>query len=135
MKSQKFNTSLRLLPNCFKKVGIFIMLLAFAFLLLIAALDLDWASSKVFKIITMNTFILALLFIAWAKDKSEDEMTMAIRLKAMGSSFILAVLYVIMKPLIDGLFADPFRDLSAMEVVFFMLTMYLITYSSEKRSS
>ena len=73
-----------------------------------------------------------MLFVAWSKDKVEDEMTVAIRLKAMAWTFGWAVLYVIVKPIVDLLFKDPIQDVTGQQVVMSMLFVYLIMYYLQK---
>lgn len=123
-----------LLPNFFKKVGIAVMLLAFvpAVIVKVINIQLTPANKELFRLLTMNAFILGLLFVAWAKDKVEDEMIVAIRLKAMGWSFIWAVLFVITKPFVDMLFNDPIADLKSQELVLSMLFVYLLMYFVQK---
>ncbi|MGE5107779.1 MAG: hypothetical protein ACM3H8_09555 [Sphingobacteriales bacterium] len=123
-----------LLPNFFKKVGIAVMLLAFvpAVIVKVINIQLTPANKELFRLLTMNAFILGLLFVAWAKDKVEDEMIVAIRLKAMGWSFIWAVLFVIIKPFVDMLFNDPIADLKSQELVLSMLFVYLLMYFVQK---
>jgi hypothetical protein len=124
-----------LLPNYFKKIGIVVMILTFIPAVIVKAMDISMmqAQKELFKLMTMNMFILGLLFIVWAKDKVEDEMTIALRLKSMGVAFIWAVLYVVLKPLIDVLFKDPIADFKAQELVLSMLLVYLILYYIQKK--
>src|SRR5829696_6109115 len=141
MESKFYNTEKRkkrneagLLPNIFKKVGIAVMLLAFVPAVVVKAANIQITpmDKEVFRLLAMNAFILGLLFVAWAKDKVEDELTVAIRLKAMGWSFIWAVLFVIMKPFVDMLFNDPIADLKSQELVLSMLFVYLLMYYVQK---
>jgi hypothetical protein len=124
-----------LLPNYFKKIGIAVMVLAFVPALLVKALGIGVspAQKEAFKLLTMDFIILGLLFIAWAKDKTEDEMTVALRLKAMGFAFIWAVLYAVGKPFTDLLFADTLADLKAQELVLSMLLVYLMMFFLQKK--
>lgn len=59
-------------------------------------------------------------------------MTVVIRLKAMAWAFSWAVLYVIIKPIVDLLFKDPIQDLTGQHVVMSMLLVYLIIYYLQK---
>jgi hypothetical protein len=135
METRKNRNEVGLLPNHFKKVGLAIMLLAFvpAVIVKVANISIAPAHKEIFRLLTMNAFILGLLFIAWSKDKVEDEMTVAIRLKAMGLSFMWAVLYVIVKPFVDMLFNDPVVDLKSQELVLSMLLGYLLLYYIQKK--
>jgi hypothetical protein len=124
-----------LLPNYFRKIGIAIMLLAFVSMVIAKAANvtLTPASKEVFQLLTKNSFILGLLFIAWARDKVEDELTIAIRQKSMVMAFIGSVFYVIIKPFIDMLMKGPIGALTAQELVSSMLLFYLLVYFVQKK--
>jgi membrane protease YdiL (CAAX protease family) len=130
------NNEAGLLPYCFKKLGIAVMVFAFVPAVVVKAgnIQIAPASNHVFRILTMNAFILGLLFVAWAKDKVEDELTVVIRLKAIGFSFISAVLVVVIKPFINMLFNDPVADFKSQELVLSMLVVYLLMYYSQKKA-
>jgi hypothetical protein len=85
-----------------------------------------------FRILTLNAFILGLLFIVWARDKMEDEMTLSLKLKSMYWSTIWGAIYCILNPLVDLAFGEK-MDLSAQELIISMMVLYLITYYLEKR--
>ena len=95
-----------LLPKYFKKIGFAVMILAFLLTVVVKSMNVEMIQSQkeLFRIFTLNAFILGLLFVAWSKDKVEDEMTIAIRLNAMAWAFGWAVLDVIVKPIVDLLF-------------------------------
>lgn len=123
-----------LLPKYFKEIGIVVIILAFVPAVVVKSMNIEMVQSQkeLFRIFTLNAFLLGLLFVAWSKDKIEDEMTVAIRLKAMAWTFSWAVLYVIIKPIIDLLFKDPIQDLTGQQVVMSMLFVYLIMYYLQK---
>jgi hypothetical protein len=120
-----------LIPYYFKKVGVLVMILAFIPLSIIKSLSIEVAQvhKELLKLLSMNMFILGLLFVACAKDKFEDEMKIALRLKSMSFAFIWAVLFVIIKPLIDVISKNRFEDESARRLVISMLFVYLIFYN------
>ena len=95
-------------------------------------IEMAHLQKELFRVFTLNAFILGLLFVAWSKDKVEDEMTVAIRLKAMAWAFGWAVLDVIVKPIVDFLFKDPIQDSTGQQVVMSMLFVYLIMYYLQK---
>lgn len=135
-KSQRKQASeVGLLPNKYKKVGIAVMLLAFVPAIVIKVINfpLSPSNKEVVRLFTMNAFILGLLFIAWAKDKVEDELTVQIRLKAMSWAFLWAVLFVVIKPFVDILFRDPVADQKSQELVLSMLLVYLLMYYFQKK--
>lgn len=123
-----------LLPKYFKKIGLIVMILAFVPTVVVKSMNVEMVQiqKELFRIFTLNAFILGLLFVAWSKDKVEDEMTVAIRLKAMAWAFGWAVLDVIVKPIVDFLFKDPIQDSTGQQVVMSMLFVYLIMYYLQK---
>lgn len=124
-----------LLPNYFKKVGIAVMLLTFVLIVIFKTINikLNPANKELLKLITLNGFILGLLFIAWAKDRVEDEMTISIRLRSMGFSFLSAVLFVIINPFVEMLFKAPISNLTSQNLVLNMLFVYLFMYFFQKK--
>jgi hypothetical protein len=134
MESKRNKKEAVLLPKYFKKIGLVVMILAFAPAVIVKSMNIEILQSQkeLFKVFTLNAFILGLLFVAWSKDKVEDEMTIAIRLKAMAWSFSWAVFYVIVMPIMDLLFKDPLQDLTGQQVVMSMLFVYLIMYYLQK---
>ncbi|HLO83094.1 MAG TPA: hypothetical protein VK166_19160 [Chitinophagaceae bacterium] len=135
MEKLKNQHGVGLLPNYFKKLGIIVMILALVPAVFVKGADIEIspASKEIFRLLTMNAFILGLLFVAWAEDKLEDEITVALRLKAMASTFIWAVLYVIIKPFIDMLFHEPVADLKSQELVLSMLFIYMLMYYVQRK--
>ncbi len=123
-----------LLPKYFKKIGLVVMILAFVPAVVVRSMNFEMVHSQkeLFRVFTLNAFILGLLFVAWSKDKVEDEMTVAIRLKAMAMTFSWTVLSVIVKPIVDLLFKEPLKDLTGQQVVMSMLFFYLIMYYLQK---
>lgn len=134
MESKRSKKEAALLPQYFKKIGLVVMILAFVPAVVVKSMNVDMVQSQkdLFRIFTLNAFILGLLFVAWSKDKVEDEMTVGIRLKSMAWTFSWAVLYVIVKPIVDLLFKEPIQDLTGQQVVMSMLFMYLIMYYLQK---
>jgi hypothetical protein len=121
----------------FKKIGIGLIVLALLTGLTIKLLHIEMMPTQkaFFKVFTLNSFILGLLFVALAKEKVEDEMIAQMRLKAMSDTFIWAVLYVILTPLVDLIFKDPIQSLTGQQVVIAMLFGYLLNYHSQKFSN
>ncbi len=134
MESKRRKKEPVLLPVYFKKVGLVVMILAFVPAIIVKSMNVEMVQTQkeLFRVFTLNAFILGLLFIAWSKDKVEDEMTVSIRLKAMSWTFTWAVLYVIISPFIDLLFKDPIGVLTGQQVVMSMLFVYLIMYYLQK---
>ena len=123
-----------LLPNYFKKIGFFVIILAFIPAISKKIFDIEMleAQKVVLKILTINILILGLFFLAWSRDKFEDEMTVALRLKAVAFAFAFAVVSVIIMPVFDLLFQDAIQESTGQHVVMGMLLMYLIVYYLQK---
>lgn len=134
MESKASKKEAVLLPKLFKKIGLIVMILAFVPAVIVKSMNIEMLPSQkeLFRAFTLNAFILGLLFVAWSKDKVEDEMTVAIRLKAMAWTFNFAVLCVIVKPIVDLLLKDPIQDLTGQQVVMNMLFVYLIMHYLQK---
>jgi FtsH-binding integral membrane protein len=124
-----------LLPHSFKKVGITVMVLAIVSALLVKTISIAIAQTQknLFRVLTLNVFILGLLFVAWSRDKVEDEMTLALRLKSMGFAFLWAVLLVIVEPLVNVFFRNPIENGRAQGLVISMLFVYLTLYYLQKK--
>jgi hypothetical protein len=123
-----------LLPQTFKNIGIIITVLAIAAMIVYKAKPPQFvqANMALAKIYIVNVLILGLVFIAWSRNKVEDEMTIALRFKSMAASFAGGVIYVLTLPLLDILFTDPVAPVQGQQVVLFMLGTYLISYSLQK---
>jgi FtsH-binding integral membrane protein len=124
-----------LLPHSFKKVGIAVMVLAFIPAILVKAIGIAMAQTQkeLIRVVTLNVFILGLLFLAWSRDKIEDEMTLVLRLKSMGFAFLWGVLLVVVEPLINVFFKNPIENSRAQGLVISMLLVYLTLYYLQKK--
>jgi hypothetical protein len=136
MESKARKENLHLLPNRFKKVGLTLILLPFVvgIVLKLMSLDLLQTQKELYRMLTLSSVNLGLLIIALSKDSIEDEMTIAIRLKAMAWAFTWAVFYVILSPIIDLLLKDPIGVLTGQQVIMSMLFVYMIMYYLQKKS-
>ena len=129
-KDKHFN----FIPHKFKFVGLGMVFLAVLFVVLAEALQIEIilenkATAKVF---FLNWLILGLLFIAWSRDKVEDEMTVQLKIKALARGFMGAIVYTLVTPFIDLIFNDPVAAFSAQGLALFMLLTYLISYYLQK---
>jgi hypothetical protein len=135
---RKKENIINLFPNYFKKIGIALMLLGFIPAGIISQVDLALVKvipKDVVKLITIDLFLLGLLFVAWAKDKVEDEMTMLMRLKAIEWTFMYAIIYVIIEPIFYKLLdTDAIENINTKGLVVMMLMVYLIQYYIQKRA-
>lgn len=135
-QSQAINNTAAFFPNYFKKIGLGIILLAVAIPVSAKLLSYEFAGEEkdFYKVIIFNVLILGLFFVAWARDKFEDEMTMQIRMKAIGFTIMTAVFYMTLRPIIDLILQDPVSKMSAQELMLFILLMYILFYKLQKRS-
>ena len=134
-QSQAINNTAAFFPNYFKKIGLGIILLAVAVGSKLLSYEFAGEEKNFYKVITFNVLILGLFFVAWARDKFEDEMTMQIRMKAIVFTIMTTVFYMILRPIIDLLLQDPVTEMSAQELMIFILLMYIIFYKLQKRSA
>lgn len=124
-----------LLPVYFKKIGLAVMILAFVPTITVNLMNVQMMQNQkeLFRVLTLNVFILGLLFVAWSRDKVEDEMTVSIRLKALFWTFTWTVLYVIISPFFDLFLKEPIGNLTGQQVVMNMLFVYLLIYYLQKK--
>jgi hypothetical protein len=123
-----------LLPNYFKLIGLILIIVAFitAIIMKVKSIDVAQAPKALIKSMIVNGFILGLLFIAWARDKTEDERTNTLRLKSMGFVFILTALFVVVDPVTAVLFKTTSGKSSAQGLIISMLAFYLVLYYLQK---
>ena len=126
----------KLLPVYFEKIGIVVILLSFLPLIIVKAFDIELIKSQkeLFKTLTLNILILGMVFIAWSRDKIEDEMTMSIRLSSMAWTFLWAVLLVVVRSSFDFLFHGTSSEFTDHQLVIMMLFYYLFVYYLKKRA-
>lgn len=136
-QSQAINNTAAFFPNYFKKIGLGLIIIAIAIPLSAKFLKLEVTEVQkdFYKVLFFNVLILGLFFVAWSKDKFEDEMTMQIRMKAIGFTFMTSVFYIIFRPIIDLILQDPVTNMSAQELMIFMLFMYILFYKLQKRNA
>jgi hypothetical protein len=136
MENVKYTKEPVLLPGYFKMIGLAVMILAcivaISFKSMNVAVGIE--QKELLRELTMNAFILGLLFLASSRDRVEDELTILIRLKSMSWTFVWAVFLVIVTPIVDLLFDDAIDPLSGQRVVGSMLCGYLIMYNWQKRN-
>ncbi len=103
----KTQNNLRLLPRRFKKLAYSLLALSILFITLsvtkVIAID-----DEIAKTIFSSGVLLSFLLLALTRDKIEDELTLVIRLKALASSFIFGVGYVVVSPFVSWLFDGEF---------------------------
>jgi membrane protease YdiL (CAAX protease family) len=125
-----------LLPRYFRVVGLGSVLIAFAVMLLykLSSTELLLENTEVLKELTMNLIILGLFFIAWSKDKVEDELTLLVRLRAVAWAFGFSVLNVIFNPIVSLLIGSKAEMISGQQAMLTMILAFLIMYYIQKKS-
>jgi len=126
------------LPHSFKKVGILLVVLSILFMFGRKLFDIEVATTL--KFVLKRLLLVGLLLIAISKEKIEDEMIRTIRGQAFTIAFIAGVVYTLIQPLINYVVAffiekdkEPLADLGDFQVLWFLLTMYLLFFYMIKR--
>jgi hypothetical protein len=125
-------------PNYVKKIGWAGVILSFIVLIATKFFDGDLTILK----LVLKRFVLAsLLLVVLSKEKIEDERIQQFRAKAFSFTFLAAVLYVLVQPIINFLVAsvvEPedaiFEDLGDFVIVWFFLCIYLMFFKLLKRA-
>jgi ABC-type Fe3+-siderophore transport system permease subunit len=126
----------KLFPRYFKIIGIFVLLMAIVVIIVDKTMSpqIILANRTLYKISVLNVIILGLFFIAWSKNKIEDEMIYAIRIRSMATSLLAGVVFLFIDPLIDLLFSNPLQSMDGQKVVMFMLLSYLFSFTLQKET-
>ena len=126
------------LPHTFKKYGIALVVISILFLFARKLFDIDVTIPL--KFILKRVVLVGLLMIAISKEKVEDEMIRTIRGQAFSMAFIAGVIYTLVQPLINyvvSLFVEkdnePLTDVGDFQVLWFLLTMYLLFFYMIKK--
>jgi hypothetical protein len=136
LPSIKNNITIGFLPNYFKKIGIGMLILFFIPALIIKLLDVSFYTQNriFFREISTSVFILGLFFIAWSKEKNENNEIQLLRYKAFAVSFFFAVFRVLLTPLTDLLFGESVGDTKPTDVILNMLFIYLFIFYITKKA-
>ena len=128
-----FNKPLNLLPNYFKKIGLVFILVSVVFVVSvkISGIHITAEKKEMMKIILSDAFLLGMVIVAFSKDKDEDELTMLIRMKALGSAVVFVVIFKIVN---DIFHLTTQVSNETMNGYFFqMMVWYFFVYYSSKR--
>ena len=125
-----------LFPSYFKAIGFALILVTFlSFLFLkFTNVQLEAAQRATFKLIAMNNLVLGMLFIAWARNKVENEQSMLIRLKAIAFAFILSLFALVAKPVADIILGSNIKDMTGQDLAFMLFAFYFLGYLLQKKS-
>ena len=119
-------TPLKLLPNYFKKVGLFLIIISIISAVIIKVFHLDdLFNKKILGTIFIDLLIIFCSLIIFSRDKIEDEMTFFIRLKHFAGTFAGMVTMVILRNIMDIASGDNPKNYSATELILFMCLMHL----------
>ena len=135
MEKNILNKNTFLLPKYFKILGIAVAILSFGTALYLAKMYPDWLPSQkhMARNFTLDGLIVGLLFIAWSKDKVEDERTIALRLKTAAWTFMFGVIFVLVRPVMAVLHEDILENQPAQTMLMMMLIMFICMYYMRKR--
>jgi len=123
-----------LFPTYFKIVGLIVIVLGFVAMFVLKPIVTP-EQKPLAKTITINIVILGLFFIAWSRDKIEDEMSVHLRFHAMALSFIFGVMFSFADPIINLITGSDDFDLPGQQLVMTMLLFFIFTYAIKKRSN
>jgi len=125
------------LPTPFKWLGVVLLIVAFV-LFFIRKQFPEYA--ELIRSIGRTIFIVGLLCISLARDKEEDEMTVALRAQSYAIAFIVGVIYAIVMPYIEfGVSnivhngGEPYKQLGDFQLLSFMFLIQIAFYQSLKR--
>lgn len=126
------------LPNSFKWVGV--ILLVGAFVLFFLRMQFP-GQAEVLRNIGRKVFIVGLLCISLARDKEEDEMTVALKAQSYAIAFILGVIYALVMPYVEyGVSnivhsgGETYKELGDFQLLSFMFLVQLGFYYTLKLS-
>ena len=123
-----------LLPTIFKKIGLVIAVASLT--TAIAAHTSNTAFSaqqkEIFKVLFLVLFILGLIFVAWSKDKREEDINIALRYKSMTAAFFFVVQLVVARFVIDLFIKEPVQLPEGISIIIQVLLFFLVIYESKK---
>ena len=126
------------LPMAFKWVGAFLLVSAFVLFFFRTQFP---EQADLLRGIGRTIFVIGLLCISLARDKEEDEMTIALRAQSYAIAFILGALYAIVMPYIEfGVSnivhsgGEAYKELGDFQLLSFMFLIQLGFYHTLKLS-
>ena len=127
-----FNKPLNLLPNYFKKIGLGFILASVVFIVSvkISGIHLTAEKKEMMKTISRDVVLLGMMFLAFSKEKDEDELTMLIRMKALASAFVYIVIFKIVSDVFGIIDKELIENMNG--YFFQMMIWYFFIYYSAK---
>jgi hypothetical protein len=92
------------------------------------------SKKEMIKTIIKDCFMLGLVFIAFAKDKIEDELTMLLRLKSLASGVFFSFAYMFASDFLNIILGEPIEPFSAYHIIFNTLAWQITFYYLAKSS-
>ena len=127
-----FNKPLNLLPNYFKKIGLGFILASVVFVVSVKIFGIHLTAEKkeMMKTISRDVVLLGMMFLAFSKEKDEDELTMLIRMKALASAFVYIVIFKIVSDVFGIIDQELIENMNG--YFFQMMIWYFFIYYSAK---
>ncbi len=127
------SSDIKLLPHKFRIFGY--VLIGIAILLFgIAITEIISIEKEITKNIFFDLILIAFLILALSKEKIEDERSMKLRFRAMASSFLFGVGFIVVGPFVSILFDGSFEsDIHAYQLLFTMFLWYFGIFSYAKK--
>lgn len=125
---------LRLLPNYFIKIGLFLIVVSFIIQtsIIVVLKNLTDSEREIIKAIFRSSFTIGLFFIAYSRDKLEDEMNYYLRMKSMALTLLFVIVYGILNPFLDYLFNDTPSVKTNQGFVIIVILQYIFTFRIQK---
>lgn len=123
---------LNLLPFYFRNIGLFIILLALLSLFSLFS-ETAQAHKEVYEVFFQSTLLIGSLFIAIAKGRTEDEMTMLLRIKAYSGTFLFGVFYFVANQIFSLLTES--KSIESSQLILAMLIYYFTSFWFLKRQA
>ncbi len=126
------------LPNWFKKIGVVLVIMAFA-MLVINKLVFD---SELLRSSLKHSILVGLLVISLSREKIEDERIVNLRMRSFMFAFLIGVLFALLTPilayLIDIIIGNEptsYEPIGDFVILWQLLTMQIISFEVFKRKS
>ena len=127
------------LPHTYRKIGVILVIISLLMMISSKFVTYDFDTTSL-KFLSKRIILVGLLVIAISKEKVEDEMIRTIRGQAFSMAFVAGVVYTLAQPLINYIVAlfiekdkEPLSDVGDFQVLWFLLTMYLLFFYMIKR--
>ena len=133
-KYSKNQFHMALLPNNFKKIGIFIaavsLLTQISFIVIVQTLS--QSQIELIKLVSRSLFTIGLFFFAYSKEKIEDEMNYYIRIKSMALTLLFVIVSGILSPFLSYIFNDIPSIKTNQGFVITVILEYIFIYHIQK---